>query len=236
MRLVVLVFLALFFLLPVTASAQDKQLYMLDFVFLNEGQSLAKRDAYNSLARPVASRHGVELMASFDAKLVMFGPKDLDRFDLWTVPAPGAVAAWGNDPDYKKMAAVSQEVHDFSQLTLYFAREVATPRVETDGLYYIEMMAFDPNGFVGDEFVAYVREMDAIAKEYGITRIASFNKLQKFLGNGPQTHWMNIYHISSIDRMKEWPRDERYRGLAPTREKLFVVDDLFAGIFTSRTY
>jgi len=213
------------------ASAQEKQLYMLDFVFMAEDHGLSERDTYNQAAQQAAANHGIALHVTLDKEIMMLGPPELDRLDIWTFPDTAALGAWANDPEYKEIEPVAKKIHDWNQLSLYLAREVQAPTLKPKGRYYVELLTFNKDEFVGKEFVAYVRQSDAIAKEYGLLRVASFGSGKKILGNGPPANWMNIYEVSSLDKMKAWPNDKRFSALIPTREKLFVVDSLLMGIF-----
>lgn len=215
-------------------AAQEKPLWMLDFIFLNDGATLTDRDAYNAKAQPVAARHGVVLQVTLDTRLMMIGPPELDRVDLWTLPGPQALNAWGQDPEYKEMLPEALRVHDMNQLTLYLGREVSAPQITAGAFYYLELFAFHPESFAAQDFIDYVHATDALAQEFGLARVASMSNLQKALGPGPETHWFNLYSVPSEAAFKAWNNDQRFKDLAPTRNRLLNLNNSVLAIMQAQ--
>lgn len=215
-------------------AAAAQRLFMLDFVFLNENVTLAARDAYNAKAAPIAARHGVELQATLDPVRVVIGPQSLDRLDLWTLPEPAALKQWGDDPDYQAMRVETLAVHDMTHLTLYLAREMGPVRIAPSGLYWVEFLRFDEAGFNGDDFSAYMAEIDAIAGKHAMRRVATFGKVGRILGQGFQAHWMNIYSVADPAQLEENLRDPRFVERAAMRNRLFDMDKSMMGVFQAR--
>lgn len=217
-----------------SAARAEQRLFMLDFVFLNKSMELKARNAYNSRAAPIAARHGVKLQATLDPVLVVLGPRDLDRLDLWTLPAPESLRAWGQDPDYKAMHAETMAVHDMSRLTLYLGREMGPFQLKPGVHYWVEFLSFDKDGFNGREFTDYQREVDGIAAKSGLHRVATFGKVGRIMGQGYEAHWMNIYSIADGEKLQGHLRGDRFVELAPVRERLFKLDRSIMGVFQSR--
>jgi len=231
MRGVGALFLVLFLALPASA---EQRMYMLDFVYLNKNVELAARTAYNAKAVPVAARHGVRLQATLDPVKIVLGPTDLARLDLWTLPEPNALQAWGRDPDFKAMQPESRAVHDMSKLTLFLAREIAPFQVKPGAHYWVEFLRFSESGFNGDDFSAYVREIDGIAAQSRMYRVATFGKVGRILGKGHEAHWMNIYSVPDAPSLQAHVKNPRFVELAKVRERLFDLDKSLMAVFQSR--
>ncbi len=231
MKYLVAILGIVFLSLTSPAFSQGKQLYMLDFVFMNKGYNLSDRDKHNQNARPIAARHGVKLKASLDAKHMLLGPKGLNRLDLWTLPHPSALGAWGKDPAYKKIEPNAKKIHDFNQLTLYLGKERMAAQIRSGNIYYVELLTFDKRKFSGREFISYMKNHDTVASEYGLKRIASFNPLSKILGKGPQASWLSIYVVQSMNHFKKWPNDKRYQKLNLVRKNIFETNKSLIGLF-----
>lgn len=214
-----------------SASAQVDQLYMLDFVFMSKGHTLADRDKHNQKARPIASRYGVNLVASLDALARFAGPKGLARLDIWTLPNQSALSSWGADTDYKKIEPNARKIHDFKQLTLYLSRERVAPQIVSGNIYYVELLTFNQKNFSVPELVGYIKNNDQIAKEYGLIPAARFNPISRILGNGPKANLLNVYSVQSKTAFKKLSEDKRYRALNPVRKKLFETDKMLIGVF-----
>lgn len=231
MRIVVFLLLAVLLAKPVFA---EQRLFMLDFVFLNKDMALSARDAYNSKAAPIAARHGVRLQATLDPVQIVIGPRDLARLDLWTLPDPGALKAWGDDAEYKAMQTETLAVHDVSKLTLYLAREMSAFKMVRDANYWVEFLSFNKTGFKGPEFSAYQAEIDGIAAQSGMNRVATFGKVGRILGQGYEAHWMNIYSVDDPEKLQAHLKNPRFVELETMRKKLFDLDKSIVAVFKSR--
>lgn len=231
MRSVAALVLTLFLTLPASA---EQRMFMLDFVYLNKNVELAARTAYNSRAAPVAARHGVRLQATLDPVKIVLGPTDLARLDLWTLPEPNALQAWGRDPDFKAMQPESRAVHDMSKLTLFLAREMAPFQVASGAHYWVEFLRFNETGFKGEDFSAYIREIDGLAARSQMHRVATFGKVGRILGKGHEAHWMNIYSVPNAQLLQAYLKDARFVELAKVRERLFDLDKSLMAVFQSR--
>lgn len=213
------------------AQAQNKPLYMLDFVFMNSGYSLKDRDSHQKNAVPIAARHGIKLVASLDTRILFQGPENMSRLDLWTLPNQSAIGAWGADPDFKKIEPNSLKIHNTDRLSLYFARKVAISHIISGNTYFVELLTFDMKNFTAPEFIDYMKKNDAVAKNYGLTRVASFNPLSKFFGPGPKANWLNIYLVRSEKELRNWTKDDKYQALIPIRSKLLEGKKSLIGLF-----
>lgn len=231
MRCIAALVLTLSLLLPASA---EQRMFMLDFVYLNTNVELAARTAYNAKAVPVAARHGVLLQATLDPVKIVLGPKDLARLDLWTLPEPNALQAWGRDPDFKAMQPESRSVHDMSKLTLFLAREMAPFQVTPGAHYWVEFLRFSENGFKGEDFSAYVREIDGLASKFQMYRVATFGKVGRILGQGHEAHWMNVYSVPNAQSLQAHLKGTRFVALAKVRERLFDLDKSLMAVFQSR--
>ena len=207
---------------------------MLDFVFMDDGFSLADRDEYNAVASQTAARHGVVLQTTLDTAVMVIGPTELDRLDLWTLTTPDALAAWGRDADYLANKDRSDEIHDMRELTLYLGRQVQAPEIESGRFYYLELFAFNPESFTGEEFITYTRQSDTLAGQYAIFRRASFSQIGRILGNGPEVNWMNLYYISSDNNFRAWHNSAEFKSMVPTRQKLFDWDKSVLAIMKAK--
>lgn len=231
MRCIAALVLTLFLLLPANA---EQRMFMLDFVFLNKNVELAARTAYNSRAVPVAARHGVQLQATLDPVKIVLGPRDLARLDLWTLPEPNALQAWGRDPDFKAMQSESQAIHDMSKLTLFLAREMGPFQMKPGAHYWVEFLRFNKTGFKGEDFSAYMREIDGLAAQSQMHRVATFGKVGRILGVGYEAHWMNIYSVPNAEKLQAHLKGPRFVELARVRERLFDLDKSLMAVFQSR--
>lgn len=231
MRFVAVCLLALGFC---TSAVAEQSLVMLDFVYLNKDVEVAERDAYNAKAKPIAARHGVILRSTLDPVRIVLGPKGLQRLDLWTLPAPQALQAWSDDPDYLAMRSETLAVHDMKRLTLYLAREIGPVQIAPGRHYWVEFLRFDKSGFTGEQFAAYMRETDGIAGKYDLQRVATFGKVGRILGPGFEAHWMNIYSVPDSERLQSYVEDARFVELASMRERLFDLDSSMMAVFQSR--
>lgn len=216
------------------AAAQDRQLYMLDFVFLNDGITLEDRDAFNAKSSEIAGRYGIAHIATLDPLAITDGPQDLDRVDIWTVPSQDAWLAWGEDADFKALHAELAKVHDLDNLTLYFASEVAPPMIAPGQAYHLELFTFVEEGFDFDAFATYVQTVDQIAADHGIQRRASLGGLVKIIGSGPNADWLNLYSVPGPNEYDAMAKDPRNDALDGAREALFVKEMIVLGAFMAK--
>lgn len=225
--------LVLFCLSPLPLSAQEiaLRLYMLDFVFLNPGQTIADREAYNAQAAPIAARHGVIHFASLDPLNILQGPSDLVRLDLWHLPSLDALTAWGNDPDYNALRAQVLQVHDMQALTLYMAEEVMRPEITLGAAYHLDLLTFADEAWNRDIFITYIQAIDAVAERHGIFRTASVGGLAKFAGDGPTADWMHMYVLPGPDEYANMLQDPTYIDLGGLRDTIFVPNNRLSGAF-----
>lgn len=218
----------------VMAGAQDRQLYMLDFVFLNDGKTLADRDAFNARSAEIAGRYGILHIATLDPLAITDGPRNLDRVDIWALPSQQAWQSWGEDPDFKALGPDIAAIHDLDNLTLYFASEAAAPTITPGQPYHLELFTFVEDGFDFDAFAGYVQTIDTIAADHGIQRRASLGGLVKVMGSGPNADWFNLYSVPGPQEYDAMANDPRTRELRDTREALFIRDGTVLGAFLAK--
>ncbi len=226
--------LALLFSVTSPARSQSDPIYMLDFVFLNDGQTLADRTAYNAKAAPIAARYGINLIATLDPLAITDGPQTLARVDLWTLPAPQALQAWGNDPDYVALRPDVDRIHNTHDLTLYLAEKISAPNVMPGTAYHLELLTFREESWDKQAFIAYMQEVDRIAATHGIARQASLSGLVRLTGSGPTANWFNLYSVPGPDEYTAMATDPAYRALDPQRLALFVSESRVMGAFLAQ--
>lgn len=97
---------------------------LVDLVVMKEGYGNAERDVYESKMRPLAAKYGFELMASYaiGKKLSGTGPQQPLRLNLWRVENPDTMTKLSADADYIALASTRNKIHDFSKLTMFYAR------------------------------------------------------------------------------------------------------------------
>ncbi|MEO1200874.1 MAG: hypothetical protein AAFX39_16905 [Pseudomonadota bacterium] len=227
--------LALMMLLPAErARAQDAQLYMLDFVFLNDGYTLEDRDAFNRVSEQIAARYGIARIASLDPVAVTDGPEDIARVDIWRLPSQQAVADWNEDPDFQALQPRLGQVHDLNNLTLYFAEEILAPQIQPGTYYHLELFTFSETQFDPEGFISYVQSVDAIGIDHGIARTGSFGSITRFFGGGPDADWLNLYRVPGPEQYNAMGTDPRMVELRSTRNTLFDREGSLLGAFQAR--
>lgn len=233
-HLIAVIFAALFSLTSVSAQENTGPLYLLDFVFLNPGQTLADRDAYNGRAAPIGARYGILHIASLDPLVITDGPENLARVDVWYLPSPQSLGAWADDPDYTALRPEVDRVHNMTDLTLYMAEAILPPDLEQGAVYHLELLTFDANTFSAERFVNYILAVDEIAASHGIVRRASMKNVTRLIGSGPPSAaWFNLYSVPGPEEYSAMANDPAYRLLDATRVELFDNDVRIMGAFAT---
>lgn len=234
-RVFLLSSLSLASLAALPAAAQDAgPVYMLDFVFLNDGQTLGDRDAYNNRSRPIAARYGISLIATLDPLTITMGPRTLARVDVWELPSVQAIGAWGDDADYVALRPEVLRVHDLDDLTLYVASPVMAPAVVPGQVYHLELLTFSEDEWSREAFFSYIRAVDEIAATHGIRRNTSLANLNKLTGSGPTAQFFNLYAVPGANEYRAMGSDPRMTALTPERWRLFDAGRALEGAFMAQ--
>lgn len=99
------------------------ELYLIDFVVMNDGYGLAERRDYESDVRPIAEKYDAEITQSYEMVDYLGGAVEGSiKLNLWSLPGPEAVQQLNEDPEYQAIVPYRNEIHNFEALTLYFAK------------------------------------------------------------------------------------------------------------------
>jgi len=219
---------------PLRAQEDRAQLYMLDFVFMNEGLTLDDRTAYNAQAAQIAARYGINLIATLDPLNITDGQDSLARVDIWTLPSQQALVQWGADLEYIAMAPEIARIHDMRKLTIYVAESVLSPNVAPGTAYHLELLSFAEESWTRDAFINYILAVDEIAETHGIIRQGSLSGLNRMTGDGPMANWFSLYSVPGPEEYSAMAEDPRMTALNETRYNLFVRENALQGAFLAQ--
>jgi len=233
-KALLLIVFSFFLIGPLRAQGDGSQLYLLDFVFLNDGMTLGDRTAYNAQAAPIAERYGVNLIATLDPLNITDGPDSLARVDIWTLPSQQALVQWGADPDYIALGSDIARIHDIRNLTLYVAESVLSPNVAPGTAYHLELLTFAEQSWNREAFINYILSVDEIAETHGIIRQGSLSGLNRLTGDGPTANWFSLYSVPGPTEYAAMAEDSRMTALNETRYNLFVRENALRGAFLAQ--
>jgi len=236
MHLKALLLIIFSFILSGPLRAQDAAppLYLLDFVFLNDGMTIDDHSAYNAQAAPIAARYGINLIATLDPLNITDGPDSLARVDIWTLPSQQALVQWGADPEFIAMEPEIARIHDMHNLTLYVAENVLSPDVSPGTAYHLELLTVSQERWNREAFINYILSVDEIAESHGIIRQASLSGLDRLTGDGPTANWFSLYSVPGPDEYSAMAEDPRMTALNDTRYSLFVRENALQGAFLAQ--
>lgn len=97
---------------------------LVDLVVMQEGYADKERNDYEEKMAPLASKYGFEIAASYNIqkKLGGTGPEKPLRLNLWQINDPKKMDMLSADPDYMALAPQRNKIHDFSNLSMFFAQ------------------------------------------------------------------------------------------------------------------
>ncbi|MEM7191067.1 MAG: hypothetical protein AAF439_15755 [Pseudomonadota bacterium] len=224
---------------PLAAASQNGQLWMLDFVYLANGKTLADRDAYNETARPIAANHGAELQVTLDRMTgatgpLLGGPLLPERLDLWTMQTVHGLQSWGTDPAFQAILPRALEVHDMQQLSVYLSQQFAMTEFADGSVYLVDTLTF-PSGDVDTQAVsAYLNAFRTQAKVHQIELVAAFGNVRQASGGGPRFGWMSAFRVPSEQAWISLINDPAIADLEATRQQLVDTADSTRALYAAR--
>ena len=204
---VVLAVIATFWATPALA----KPLWLVDFVYLAEGNGLAEHDEFVGNAEVIAKRHGIERRISLDriAGFAYPGPIAPDRIDLWFVPDFAALTSWDNDPDWVWYADLAGNVLD-SQSSRYLAQAKSISPMTPGQMYLIDILQFGPE-IAAPAFENYAADLVRSSAVSGLKLSAALGDVQHLTGPFGRVDWMHMYFIESTEALDKVLADPNYR-------------------------
>ena len=203
------------------APALAKPLWLVDFVYLAEGNGLAEHDEFVGNAVVIAKRHGIERRISLDriAGFAYPGPIAPDRIDLWLVPDFAALTSWENDPDWVWYADLAGNVLD-SQSSRYLAKARSISPMTPGQMYLIDILQFSPD-IAAPAFENFAADLERSSAVSGLTLSAALGDVQHLTGPFGRVDWMQMYFVESTEALDKVLADPNYRkGEARRRELL----------------
>lgn len=198
-----------------------RPLWLIDFVYLAEGNGLADHDEYVGNAVVIAKRHGIERRISLDriAGFAYPGPIAPDRIDLWFVPDFEALTGWDNDPDWVWYADLAGNILD-SQSSRYLANAKTISAMAPGHMYLIDILQFSPD-IAASAFENHAADLARSNTVSGLGLAVGLGDVQHLTGPFGRVDWIHMYLIESPEALDKILADPNYRkGEARRRELL----------------
>lgn len=211
--------LAVVLMLTVTA-AQARPMWLVDFVYIAEGHTLAEHDAFTENTAHFAARHGVRRLISLD-RVPGFahpGPIGPDRIDLWSLPDRAALDAWRNDADRVWFEDLAGHVLA-SQSSRYLGREQAMAAIGPDGLFLVDIPRYREQADAA-AVAAYAADLARAGQPHGVAAVATLGGIAHLSGPFGRVDLIRIWHLpgrAALDALLTDPAiravESRRRGL-----------------------
>lgn len=208
-----------------SVNAGNKQ-YMIDFVVLNEGKTLADRAKYERLVEPILARYGARKVQSYKLDSFMGGQlKGASQLNIYEV-SPDSFAELASDEEYKKHVPFRNNVHDMDRLTLYTGETLFNHGQLKSAPLLIDLIVMN-DGYGHPERFDYEEKMGKIAVKHGAQIKNSFDIDKKIGGIGPDNALkLNIWTMSSPEAMQMISSDPEYKKLTGYRNKIHDMDGI----------
>ncbi len=214
-------FVGALFLVSSLVPAQARPLWVVDFVYLAEGQDLSAHDKFAADGSIIAGRYGIKRLLTFDRVPGYAHPGQIapDRIDLWSLPSQAALEGWTNDPDrvwYEDLAGHILA----SQSSRYLAREHAILAMRPGRLHLIDILQF-----AGDmdrpAFDGYVAALTGAVHGRGGGAAATFGDVRHLSGPFGAINQLIVYDIVDQAALDILLADPDYRKIEARRGALF---------------
>ncbi len=209
---------------PVQKSAEE--LVLVDLVVMNPGYDVEDREAYEAAVLPLAERYEMERIGSYNIVQHLNGKaEDAIKLNLWSIPNEEAIQALGQDADYQALENTRNQLHDFSQLTLYTAETIEQDLSDNSPLYLVDFVVMN-DGHDLDERQGYEADVRPIAQKYGATVTQSYELVNYLGGVVKDAIKLNVWALPGPEAVQQLNEDPDYQAIIPYRNKIHDFEAL----------
>ncbi|NMH86857.1 hypothetical protein [Flavivirga algicola] len=203
------------------------QIYMIDFVVLNDGFTIKDRNKYEKKVIKITKKYGMKIQQSYKLNKHMKG--DLIgaiKLNIWILPNANVLKELSKDEDYLEMVAYRNEIHNMNAVTIYMAEsETNLGQLKGENIF-VDLVVMN-DGYGNVERDVYEDKILPVAENYGMHLKNVFNIREYKMGMGPKNAIrLNIWEIEDPKKMKELGEDKHYIEHVPFRNKIHNMSAL----------
>ncbi|MBT9317812.1 DUF1330 domain-containing protein [Leptothoe spongobia] len=212
---------------PIAQSpSETDELVLVDLVVMNPGYDIEDREAYEAALLPIVQRYNIKRISSYDIVQHLGGKaEDAIRLNLWSIPNSEVIQVLGQDADYQALENMRNELHDFSQLTLYTAETVEQDLSSNAPLYLVDFAVMN-DGYDLEDRRGYVADIRPIAQKYGAEVTQSYEMVNYLGGTVEDVIKLDIWTLPGPEAVQQLNEDPEYQAIIPYRNEIHDFDAL----------